>query len=106
MESKIDTLGGQYPFIFRNGSVNYKEFPISGLISYLSDPYHLFLEEKELKNGLIDSTDLTDENIYIERKFKTEVYDWLTNGKVKYFKSPVEGSFLVRLMNVSLAPND
>jgi hypothetical protein len=37
MESKIDTIGNKYPFIYRNGKVKYKEFPISGLLSYLSD---------------------------------------------------------------------
>jgi len=34
LESKIDTIGSKYPFFFRNGHVHYKEFPISGLISY------------------------------------------------------------------------
>ena len=34
LESKTDTIGGQYPFFFRNGWVRYKEIPISGLISY------------------------------------------------------------------------
>nr|DAZ72814.1 MAG TPA: hypothetical protein [Caudoviricetes sp.] len=34
LESKTDTIGGQYPFFFRNGQVRYKEIPISGLISY------------------------------------------------------------------------
>lgn len=34
LESKTDTIGSKYPFIFRNGHVNYKEFPLSGLISY------------------------------------------------------------------------
>jgi hypothetical protein len=33
LESKMDTLGGKFPFIFRNGNVEYKEFPISGLLS-------------------------------------------------------------------------
>jgi hypothetical protein len=37
MESKVDTIGSKYPFIFRNGKVKYKEFSISGLLSYLSD---------------------------------------------------------------------
>jgi hypothetical protein len=36
-EAKVDTLGSKHPFIFRNGNVEYREFPISGLISYLSD---------------------------------------------------------------------
>jgi hypothetical protein len=34
LESKIDTIGSKHPFIFRNGNVSYKEFPIAGLISY------------------------------------------------------------------------
>ena len=37
LESKVDTIGSRYPFIFRNGNVKYKEFPITGLISYLMD---------------------------------------------------------------------
>ena len=42
LESKVDTIGSKHPFIFRNGNVGYKEFPISGLISYLSDENDLF----------------------------------------------------------------
>jgi hypothetical protein len=48
LEAKTNTLGGQYPFIFRNGKVSYKEFPISGLISYLMDEEHLFLKDEEM----------------------------------------------------------
>jgi hypothetical protein len=46
LESKMDTLGGKYPFFFRNGNVKYKEFPISGLISMLSD------EDSEFMTGV------------------------------------------------------
>jgi hypothetical protein len=42
LESKQDTIGGKYPYIFRNGNVKYKEFSISGLISYLEDPENDF----------------------------------------------------------------
>lgn len=42
IEQKMDTLGSKFPFIFRNGHTNYKEFAISGLISYLSDNEGLF----------------------------------------------------------------
>lgn len=102
-EAKIDTLGGQYPFIFRNGNVNYREFPISGLISYLGDENEEFMKwSPEFQK----TTNLTDQNIYQERQFKFKVMDWLNNGQVKYFKSPSEGSYLVRLMNISFAPND
>jgi hypothetical protein len=37
MLNKIDTLGGRYPYIAKNGDTNYYEFNLSGLISYLSD---------------------------------------------------------------------
>jgi hypothetical protein len=37
LESKVDTMGSKFPFYFRNGNVDYKEFPISGLISYQMD---------------------------------------------------------------------
>lgn len=104
-EQKIDTIGSQYPFIFRNGTVNYHEFPISGLISYISDNEELFTSKDKL--GIEnESTDFTGDNIYAERIFKTEVLDWLTNGKEKVFKSPTEGNFIVRLTNVSLTPVD
>ena len=55
LESKIDTIGSKYPFIFRNGSVFYKEFPISGLISYWSDDEELFMTKSEMR--LITNTD-------------------------------------------------
>jgi hypothetical protein len=35
-----------------------------------------------------------------------EVLEWLNNGEPKLFKSPTEGNYIVRLMNVSLSPND
>lgn len=119
LESKMDTLGGKYPFIFRNGNVNYKEFPISGLISMNMDPDSQFMIFSDISNlsnrertagdlahGTESLTNLTGNNFYKERVFKTEVLNWLTNGKPKIFRSPAEGNFIVRLMNVSLTPND
>jgi hypothetical protein len=44
LESKVDTIGSQFPFVMRNGSVKYKDFPISGLISLQSDPEERFLK--------------------------------------------------------------
>ncbi|MBR2247111.1 MAG: hypothetical protein IJ880_08820 [Bacilli bacterium] len=49
---------------------------------------------------------LTSENISGERYFKLKVLDWLTDGKVKLFRSGTEGNYLVRLLNVSLTPQD
>lgn len=127
-ESKTDTIGNKYPFFFRNGYVGYKEFPISGLISYYSDPDELFMTNGVLgflleedmgqeKHYVIDkdidtyinnsrTTNLTSNNIYAERLFKLNALNFLNNGEIKLFKSPNEGNYLVRLMNVSLTPND
>jgi hypothetical protein len=52
------------------------------------------------------TTSLADYNIAAERKFKIAVLEWLNNGKPKLFKSPTEGNYIIRLMNVSLTPED
>lgn len=100
LESKIDTIGGQFPFFFRNGNTKYKEFPISGLISYHADNELLFIEHEDYQ------TNLTGDNLAEERDFKLAVMNWLNNGKPKLFRSPAEGNCIVRLMNVSLSPED
>lgn len=104
-ENKQDTIGSQFPYIFRNGHINYKEFPISGLVSYWMDVDGLFMDKEKL-SVYPETTFLTSENIASERDFKIEVLQWLTNGKPKLFKSPAEGNYIVRLMNTSLAPSD
>lgn len=107
LESKKNTIGNKYPFIFRNGAVAYKEFPISGLISYMMDNDEFFIDRESWGyEKWQDTTDIIDENITFERRFKLEVLNWLNDGKVKLFKSPQEGNYLVRLMNVSLSPID
>jgi hypothetical protein len=93
LEQKIDTIGSQFPFFFRNGNVEYKEFPISGLISCLSDENQLFLQEQNNDDTIrmrtpsdnntklyTSRTQLTAENIQLERNFKLEVLNWLNNG--------------------------
>ena len=123
IESKTDTIGSQYPFILRNGKVKYKEFSISGLISYKMDEVETFCKLSEIgidttkyaredlmpekaANQKKITTNLEDYNIAAERFFKLEVLEWLTNGEPKIFRSPTEGNYIVRLMNASMAPND
>lgn len=109
LDAKKTTLGSQYPFIFRNGAVAYKEFPISGLISYALDNDELFLSKVNdlaMPKDWRFTTDIIDDNITYERRFKLEVLDWLNDGNIKLFKSPTEGNYLVRLTNVSLSPVD
>lgn len=107
-EQKIETLGSKYPYIVRNGNIFYKEFSISGLISYLSDENNLFLKSNYYnvpdKDKEILSTSLDDFNLIKESTFREQALNWLSNGEPKLFKSPTEGTSLVRLMNVSLSP--
>lgn len=136
LEQKQETIGSKYPYIFRNGHVAYKEFPIEGLLAYQMDSAHLFFErpyenlihrhateyttrrlsesekrekEKELakiEQDIFNYTDLTESNVFMERQFKLQVLDWLNDGKPKYFKSSTEGNYIVRLLNVSMTPTD
>lgn len=111
-ESKTDAIGSKYPYIFRNGIIKYKEFPISALISYSSDEDDLFtiknLPDFDERTNTPHS--LLDEPAYDEYKreldFKLEAMEWLSNGEPKLFRSPTEGNYLVRLLNVSLSPED
>lgn len=105
LEQKTNTIGSKFPFIFRNGNVKYKEFSISGLISCQSDEEFLFVDEDFFKNYDY-SINLTGKNIQTERDFKLEVLEWLNNGEPKIFRSPGEGNYIVRLINISMAPND
>lgn len=105
-EQKTDTIGSKHPFIIRNGNLKYKEFSIGGLISYIMDESEqLFMTLDDLGMAHIE-TDLTHENILAERTFKLSVLDWLTDGKAKLFRSPAEGNYIVRLLNVSMTPQD
>ena len=105
LESKLDTIGSKYPFILRNGNVDYKEFPISGLISYKMDEELCFIDKDFLKQE-VGTTNLIGENIADERNFKLEVMKWLTDGNPKLFRSPSEGNYIIRLLNVSTTPTD
>lgn len=105
LETKTNTIGSQFPFIFRNGKVNYKEFPISALVSYWSDNEELFISSDELFLNE-KTTNLTDENLTAERIFKLKVLEFFNDGKPKLFRSPVEGNYIVRLLNTSMTPTD
>ena len=119
-EQKNETIGSRYPYFTRNSNIYYYEFPISGLISYNMDENNLFMDlninrdqHREatksfnfLSLNSDSNTSLTANNIYKERVFRQEVLKWLSNGEPKLFRSPTEGNFIIRLMNVSLTPNE
>lgn len=113
-DSKTDTLGGKYPFISRNGNLEYRTFPVNGLISFNMDENELFTSDL----GLYEYEDIVD--LYRTRRkanyifeydykrefdFREEVLRFLQDGKPKLFKSSTEGNIVVRLMQVSAQPN-
>ena len=125
LETKTDTIGSKYPYFYRNGHVEYREFPIAAKLSYLADDNQFFMTYKELhledpksfyrfttpNNKDIaqyrqPTTSKVGYNFFAEREFKMTALEWLTNGEPKLFKSPGEGNYIVRLMNVSLTPDD
>lgn len=122
LENKVETIGGKYPFLSRNGHTNYKQFAISGLISVLMDDQMTFWKDPEYNGDsahrtktptLSDtdfrhfhSTNLENWNVTRERDFKLDVLDWLNDGKPKLLRTPTEGNYIVILQGVSLSPMD
>ena len=112
LESSTQTIGSQYPFIKRNGAVNYRQFSLSGLISHFMDEEEIFVKRDDLYEGSIELYEkynkhnkITKYNdIILEKKFRDKVQEFLYDGKPKLFKSNTEGTILVRLMNTSFTP--
>ena len=46
-EAKTDTIGSQFPFIRRNGKLKYREFPISGQVTHLSNIYNFLVDGEQ-----------------------------------------------------------
>lgn len=121
-ENKIETLGSTYPIIRRNSATNYRQFSITGLISYFSDDGEIFLTEDNIylaedkkdeggssitdkyyefnsENGITPYTD------YIkEREFREKVINFLCSDKVFLLRTITEGLTLVRLMDINFTP--
>lgn len=123
------TLGSKYPFITRNGIMDYKTFSLNALISCQSDDYDLvemdeeghnnfdyinFFTSKEKMYGNEVSKEYEDYNMLnninkqndfaYERDFREAVIDFLKEDNVKLFRSAPEGNLLVKFSDISLTP--
>lgn len=111
-ENKTDTIGSKYPFIRKNGNIFYRQIPLSGLISFLSDESELFVSEKELygdcQNYYKDfnlKNRITSYNDFVKEKmFRDKVIEFLHDSSIKLFRSATEGNILVKLMDISFTP--
>lgn len=59
----------------------------------------------ESLNSFLYDTNLTDDNIYIERIFRDKAEAFLNDGRYKLFKSPTEGNMIIGIVNVTMSPN-
>lgn len=132
LTSKQDTLGDQFPHLSKNGYAYYAEFPISGLISFQMDEDQTFFTLKTdgyyYNNELVIPADkfsvstatrgdesvpsylpidssITDNNIFVERKFREKAEQFLNDFTYKLYKSPTEGNIVIGLINLSMTPN-
>lgn len=113
-DNKLEPIGSQFPYTYRNAKTNYRTFPIAGTISFEMDDNETFLVNGDLDiyNGYERVRNLHKEdwtygkyNYGYERRFRQKVIDFLTNGEFKLFKSATEGNLLVRLRDVNCTPN-
>lgn len=119
LESVQQAMGSVYPFITRNGITSYYQFPVDGLISYHQDDMEQFLSKDStifpysVTRTRVDdneplftpNTNLTNQNIYTERKFREAIMEFLYSGDYFLYKSQTEGNILVVLTGISLTPN-
>ena len=133
-ESQTTTLGAQFPFIRRNGNMDYYQLSISGMISAISDEDEIkviyqngketnienisrgrlfgskaFIYGGEHQAELYGNYNLSENigkynDIIYEKMFRDKVIDFLYKDNVKLFKSTPEGNRLVKIMNVNLTP--
>lgn len=113
-EGKTETLGSKYPFVTRNGYMDYKQFPLEGMIVSLMNKDEVFISEEELYGSEENVSLYTDYNkrkrisrerdFILEQNFREKVMDFLYENSVKLFRSPTEGNILVKLTDISLTP--
>ena len=114
-ESLTETIGSQYPFIRRNGNVNYRTFSLSGTITHFMDiKQNLMRSSREdiystalpLYNRYNQRNNINAFNdVIYEKDFRQQVMNFLYENNVKLYKSATEGNILVKLMDISFTPN-
>lgn len=57
-------------------------------------------------NLMFATTEKTDQMVFLERKFRECVMEWLSDGKPKLFRSETEGNMIVMLSGIQLTPFD
>lgn len=114
-ESLVETIGSKYPYVRRNGNVDYRSFGLSGtIVSFMNikdnllqaSKSDLYKDSKQLYDNYNQQHNIGIYKDYIyEREFRNKVIDFLCNNDVKLYRSLTEGNILIKLMDVTLTPN-
>lgn len=110
----VTTIGGKYPYVTRNSSMNYRSFTLTGTIAYEMDSEHQFSSRSAIYGEWIDVYGSYFVNHYFnqsndrvtQRKFREMVENYLYSDTPKLFRSTPEGNVLVRITDVNLTPNN
>lgn len=116
VQSITETIGSQYPFIRKNGNINYKTFNISGLITRHMDENEFFADATKVygNSDMIEYYEQYNQENRInsyndhtyEYLFREKVLEFFNDGNIKLFRSPSEGNLLISLSNISITPNE
>ena len=78
-EAKTDTIGSQFPFMRRNGKIKYREFPISGQITHLSNIYNHLIEGEQKRE---DSCNTIEKNYFQQETLLIDKNDYYNGYKL------------------------
>ena len=129
-ESITNSLGGKFPIVRINGDTKYRQFSLSGTLSFNTDYIALNAEgvdsrgvdmrrwwKEENCTLLFDLESLIanfsgaaakmvkNSTSYLEKKYRSLAMDFLTDQKPKLFRGMAEDTMIVYLSNVSFTPN-
>ena len=106
----METIGGKYPIITRNGHIKYRSLPITGMLSYNMGYVDFGIRDfnslktfNEKGDPVKIDYDFTDPQK--EQVFREFFLDILQSGKPLLLKTSAEGNIIGRAINVKTAPN-
>lgn len=100
--SQGESIVELYPFDVDGDSLKQREKffkEIEGPKSIYDDYLHRDVSKNQ-------PDDKSDENVYLERKFRDFAMKWLSDGKPKLYRSETEGNMIVILSGISFSPLD
>lgn len=99
-KAKIDNLDSR---MYKGTDGKYQEYPKNAFNGEIG-PLTAFDRHLDKVNFRNYTSERTSDMLFLERRYREKVMEWLTNGKPKLFRSPTEGNIIVVLSAVSFTP--